>query len=306
MAENRRLIMFEGLPGTGKSTNSYFSYMQLEQIDKKVKWIHEVAHPHPVFPDFDNWASPLDKYIDVALQKWTHFTEKAIADGSEIYILDSGIFQYQIFTFLLKNAPYSKLLEFIQKLMDIIQPLNPSLIYFYRENLEDTIDFLENQRGKQSMESIYERDRSQLYYCDKPKGAEGFKQFLRDYANIAEQLYDIVNCQKILIEITNQDWKLYEDKILSFLGMERKQYLNVLPPNGVFRNETLNMEIEVKGLSIKDPEGIKRSLTPRSDTEFYVERLPVVLNFDGLDKITISGEQIIAKWTAIGTQFMKV
>jgi len=42
-----RLIILEGLPSTGKSTNSDFLRMQLERNDKKVKWIHEVAHPHP-------------------------------------------------------------------------------------------------------------------------------------------------------------------------------------------------------------------------------------------------------------------
>lgn len=46
--ENTRLIMLEGLPGTGKSTNSYFLSMQLDRKGKTVKWIHEVARPHPV------------------------------------------------------------------------------------------------------------------------------------------------------------------------------------------------------------------------------------------------------------------
>ena len=42
-----KLIMLEGLPSTGKSTNSSFLRRQLERNGKKVKWIHEVAHTHP-------------------------------------------------------------------------------------------------------------------------------------------------------------------------------------------------------------------------------------------------------------------
>lgn len=42
-----QLIMLEGLPSTGKSTNSDFLRMQLERNGKKVKWIHEVTRPHP-------------------------------------------------------------------------------------------------------------------------------------------------------------------------------------------------------------------------------------------------------------------
>lgn len=44
-----RLVMFEGLPGTGKSSNSFFSFIQLERSGQRVQWVHEVAHPHPFF-----------------------------------------------------------------------------------------------------------------------------------------------------------------------------------------------------------------------------------------------------------------
>ena len=364
--ENTRLILFEGLPGTGKSTNSYFSFIQLERNGKAIKWIHEVAWPHPVlffseanltydeydaflkmYPQsepimnhiaifrnstvaidllelewnylddigeqafhalqkFDVMTFPLNKYINVALEKWSFFTEKAIENGSGAAILDSGIFQYQLFTFVLKNAPYSALEQFIQKLIKIVKPLNPSLVYFYRENVNDTIDFLENLRGTQFMESIWERDKAEPYYRDKKKGAEGHKQFLRDYANIAMRLFEAVSCRKISIEITKQDWKTYEEEILSFLGAERMPNPDVLPPDGIFRNASLGMEIEVQGLSIKDPNGTKRILTPKSENEFYVECLPVILNFRGLNQMIISGGQICERWTTTGTQFVRV
>lgn len=196
--------------------------------------------------------------------------------------------------------------RFIHKLIDIVKPLNPSLLYFYRENARDTIDFLEKLRGKQFMESIWERDKAEPYYNDKPKGAEGHKQFLMDYANIAKQLFNIADCRKASIEITNQDWKTYEDEMLSFLGAKRKSYPNVLPANGIFRNETFAQEIEINGLLMKDPNGTERVLTPKSDCEFYVECLPVVLHFNGLEQIIISGEQICERWTTTGTQFKKV
>ena len=42
-----QLILLEGLPSTGKSTNSDFIRLQLERNGKKVKWIREVTRPHP-------------------------------------------------------------------------------------------------------------------------------------------------------------------------------------------------------------------------------------------------------------------
>lgn len=364
--ENTRLIMLEGLPGTGKSTNSYFLSMQLEREEKTAKWVHEVARPHPVlffseasltkkeydsilkaYPnsepilnkvvvfrkntigidllelewnyindigtsflqalqEYDVMTFPLDKYETVALEKWAYFTEKALENETEVYILDSSIFQYQIFTFLLKNASYKEIEQFFWKLIKIVKPLNPSLVYFYREDTQETINFLENLRGKQFMEWIWERDKDQPYYINKPREAESHKQFLIDYANIAKQLFDIADCRKTSIEITNQDWKTYENELLSFFGAKLKSHLNVLPPNGIFRNECLSQNIEVNGLSIKDPYGKMRTIIPKSNCEFYVECLPVILHFDGTEKIVISGGQICDQWTTFGTQFVRV
>ncbi|MCL2093086.1 MAG: hypothetical protein FWH12_02725 [Treponema sp.] len=45
---NTRLIMVEGLPTTGKTTNSDFLRMQLERNGKIVEWLHEDARPHPL------------------------------------------------------------------------------------------------------------------------------------------------------------------------------------------------------------------------------------------------------------------
>ena len=358
--------MLEGLPGTGKSTNSHFLSMQLGQAGKPVKWIHEVARPHPVlffdeagltheeyrsflnaYPHaepilnriavfrketvgidllelewndsgdigtgalqalraHDVWTFPLEKYAAAALEKWAFFTERALEREGEVYILDSGIFQYQIFTYLLKNAPKRELERFILKLLDIVKPLIPSLIYFYRENTGDTIAFLEKLRGTRFLEDIWERDKAEPYYQDKPKGAEGHKRFLTEYAGIAKRVFDAAGCRKASIEITGQDWRAYEDAMLSFLGMERKAYPKALPPNGVFRNGALAQEIEVDGLLMKDPHGTKRLLTPKSACEFYVECLPVVLRFTGPDRIILSGGQICERWTTSGTQFSRV
>lgn len=364
--KNTRLIMTEGLPGTGKSTNSHFLSMQIGCERKRAKWIHEVAWPHPVvffneasltyeeysyilkayphiqsvlnqtsafrkstvgvdlldiewnhiheigtaaFQDlqkYNVWTFPLDKYADFALEKWACFTEKALRNENEIYIIDSSLFQFQIFTYMWKNAPYEELEQFILKLIEIVKPLNPSLIYFYRENPQNTIDFLENLRGKQFIENMWERDKAEPYYHDKPAGAEGFKQFLLNYAETADKLFDASNCRKASVEITKQDWNTYENSILSFLGMERKPYRDSVPPNGIFRNEELNQNIEVEGLLLKDPYGTKRILTPKSDYEFYVECLPVILRFNGENQTVISGEQISERWTISGTQFVRI
>ena len=42
-----RVILLEGLPGTGKTTNSYRLFEQLVRNGREVRWLHEVSQPHP-------------------------------------------------------------------------------------------------------------------------------------------------------------------------------------------------------------------------------------------------------------------
>jgi len=355
--------MLEGLPVTGKTTNSAFIRMQLERNGKKVKWFHEVARPHPTLffdescltrdeyerllltcphaasalhsiamfrkntvgldlleaewnylsvigdaafqalKQYDVWSFPHDGYIEAALDKWADFTEKALLEPDMVYILDSSIFQYQIFRFLLNGAPYEELERFIHRLIDIVKRLNPSLIYFFRDNPEDTINHLEKDRGREFLEYIWERDKEAPYYQDKPKGAKGHIQFLRDYAHAAKMLFEAIDCIKLAVEISKADWPRYESEMLNFIGIKRIPSENIFPPNGVFKNAQLNLEIVVDGLTIKDPTGKLRALTPKTDGEFYVECLPVVLHFEKQDSLIISGLQICERWTTAGMAY---
>ena len=300
-----KLILLEGMPSTGKTTNSQFLQIQLELNGSKAKWIHEIATPHPTALYNEIGFSLNDQYKKLALEKWTRFTEKVLSSESEIYILDSAFFQYQIFWFLLNNAPYADLERFISEIFDIIKPLNPCLIYLYRKDTEATIDYLEKERGTKDLENGWERDKSQPYYRNKSKGAEGRKQFLRDYASLAGLLFDHSLCKKKSIEISKGNFAYYEKEMLSFLEIERMSCLEIMPENGVYRNEEFGFEIKVEGTVITDPYGNIRKFIPKQGNEFYAERLPVILRFEKPGEIIISGMQICERWTTIGIVYKK-
>jgi len=301
-----KLIMLEGLPATGKTTNSQFLGMQLAYNGIKAAWIHEVASPHPVlfFDEDDLWGMPLGAYKNIALEKWAAFAEEALRND-EVIILDSAVFQAQIFWFLLQNEPYKNLESFVHRLFDIVRPLHPSLIYFYREDTEATIAYLEKGRGTQFFAGIWERDRPTPYYQDKPAGAEGFKCFLRAYARWAKSLFISVVCQKAAFEVS-EGWARCKDEMLSFLGIEHMPSPEGFPQGGVYKNEVLGLEMQVDGLTMVDPVGTARRLIPKSGYEFYVERLPVVLSFETPGQLTTSGAQICERWTTTGLVYKKL
>jgi len=354
-----QLILVEGMPSTGKTTNARFMHIQLERNNMNAKWIHEVAMPHPVlffdevglthdeykkfigtYPkaadilnklavfkentvgihlpeiewsykneigndvyqallEYDVWKFPLNKYKKFALEKWAYFTERVLENRDEVYIIDSAIFQFQIFTFLFKNKPYEELQSFINQIIDVVRPLNPCLIYLYRDNTEATIDYLEKDRGTSYLDYLWNRDKAQPYYADKPPGPESFKQFLREYASMADMLFKSFSTNKLSLEISDGNWGCREDEMLSFLDINRIPSPEALPQNGAYTNEALGFVIKVDGLSIIDPCGDKRKLFPKSQNEFYVDWLPTVLRFEN-EKIIILGSQICERWTTTG------
>lgn len=255
--------------------------------------------------EFDVWKFPLDVYKKFALEKWVHFTEKALKNREEVYIIDSALFQFQIFTFLFKNRSYVELQSFINQIIEIIQPLNPCLLYLYRDNTEATIDYLEKDRGTSYLDYLWNRDKAQPYYAGKPPGAESFKQFLRDYAGMADLLFDSFPANKLSLEISDGNWGCHEDEMLSFLDINRIPNPDTFPKNGVYTNEALNFLIKVEGLSFIDPTGQTRKLFPKSHNEFYVDWLPTVLRFEDT-RIIISGSQICERWTTTGMIYSKI
>ena len=357
-----RLILLEGLPGTGKTTNSYRLYEQLVLSGRDVRWLHEVSQPHPTlffseacltkeeYPLFlekypetaamlssiaeirattvgidyltaarrlpgqesaawyrellrhDVMDFPLDRYEPTAYEKWEAFAQAASQEDT-IYILDSAIFQYQIFTYLLNGAEYPRLAGFVRGIMHMLRPLRPALIFLYRENTEDSIAFIEKQRGIRDLESTWERDKERPYYRNKQQDVTAFFDFLKDYADCAARLYDESECEKMKIEITAQDWGLYEAEMLRFVGIARQDAPTYKAKDGTYVNAALGASFSIKDGILTDPEGARRRLSPKSQTEFFIEGLPETLFFFAEDSARLCGQQIIPQWSEEGTVY---
>lgn len=362
---NTQLVLIEGMPSTGKTTNSRMLQIQMERNHMESEWVHEVAMPQPVlffdevgftyeefslflekYPEvseilksiaifrkktievnlnninwyhkdkfskeayealleYDTWKFSVERYKKFALDKWTYFTEQALKNSGRIFVIDSAVFQFQIFTFLFQNLPFTQLQEFVEQLTDIIRPLNPVLLFLYRDNVETTIQYLEKDRGVGYLDYMYERDKKEPYYCNKPAGAEGFKHFLRDYNTLANKLFEAFPERKLSLEISKGNWPELEDRMLTFLDLKRQQSVDACPKDGIYKNDELDLVIRIDHFTMVDPLGKERKLITKNQNEFYVDWLPVCLLFKG-NHLVISGSQICDQWTTTGLIYTKV
>ena len=95
--------------------------------------------------------------------------------------------------------------------------------------------------------------------------------FRKDATDLASRLYDESECQKLKIEITAQDWSLYETEMLRFLGIAHQDAPSCQAKNGTYVNAALGTSISIKNGILTDPEGARRRLSPKTPTEFFIE-----------------------------------
>lgn len=96
---NAKLIMIEGIPGSGKSTTAQFISQIMLQKGYSHKWWYEEEQGHPVYiyDDHTTMQQIVDdltngKYRDIikrALKRWQEFAA-AVQASSEIIIADSS------------------------------------------------------------------------------------------------------------------------------------------------------------------------------------------------------------------------
>ncbi|GAB6991953.1 P-loop NTPase family protein [Paenibacillus pini] len=257
----------------------------------------------------DAWNCTVEEYMDIALEKWRVFAKKAAEEPEQVVLLDSCIFQYQIFTFQLANAPKHMLAHFTDALWEIVMPLQPKLIMLYRNSVTDAIDHLRQVRGEAFFQLIWNRDRHRPYYMHRPDQVDSYFDFLADYHLLAQELYEKAPCPKLSIDVTSGDWPIYEHQLLSFCGLTPIQDTPTTFDEGEFSNSQLGLTLKVERIADEyfmiDPSGHPHKLHPRSSKEFYIRDLPVILTMDSENKIIMGGSDLISRWTETGLIYQR-
>lgn len=344
-----RLILIEGLPGSGKSTFGQFIGLQLKRNKINAEWYNECELNHPVqfeyeagfskaefdklleefnvysdllqkeaierggryfinyidltrkhgntldsklidsLSQYDVFEGCAERYMDMSLKKWECFVEKLIKSDVTV-VLESSIFQVQVNCLRTKTS-FNIIDIFINKLLEIISPLNPVMIYFYQNDTKFALERAVQCKGDSWLDFISQR-RS---FDEQVKRFDKRKQF--EYG-----IFNGLCIRKLLIENTKNEWRKYEDQILAFLDLrfvsddEEIRYdlqnLTGRYQNARFSNDytdKYNLYIE-NGCLVDKESG--RKLVQKDHLIFCVQGLPTELQF------TLEGEKV--KGFAIG------
>ena len=224
-----KLILVEGLPGSGKSTMGQFLESQLADRSIPVTWWYEEQKYHPlyVFNDGDSIRQVVDdifsgrhqRVIEAILDRWRGFAAQ-LEESDGVVILDSCLYGYLTWTLFPADVPTSVIVEYVQEVEAILRPLDPLLIYLFQNDVALALNRLGLARGGAWSDEMVRRDTSTPYARRRGLvGLDGYHEFWRSYQALSNELFERSAFDRIKVEVSAGDWGRYESEVLAFLEL---------------------------------------------------------------------------------------
>jgi hypothetical protein len=216
-----RLVIVEGIMGSGKSTTMRFIAKCLQTTGRQALPVHERTDPHPVraTDELEHWFEPWRDVTPAqlaarALAKWGEFVE-TMRSCAVVPVMDGQLFHGDVTHLLLMEAEPALISNYIQALAAIIAPLNPFVLYLWQEDVEKAVRTVCAERGDEWID--YQVNwKLAAPYCVRRgfAGLEGLIALYRDYRRTTDDLFERLPVAKLAIENSGRDWPTYERQIL--------------------------------------------------------------------------------------------
>jgi len=215
-----RLILVEGLPGSGKSTTAQYVYDQVRRNGGRARWYYEDETPHPVAATKGvQRPRGFKEFSQAALARWRDLVSRTRRSG-ETAIIDAHFFQDTIIALLRANVKRALIADHIRAVAEICQPLQPSLVYLHQPEYAAALRRLLDQRGER-IEQLYihRNDHSRYAQRRNLSGFDGLVHFYLDMRAMMEQLVEGLDMPSLSIDCTDRDWPAYYGKAGEFLAL---------------------------------------------------------------------------------------
>jgi thymidylate kinase len=230
--DHSRLVIVEGVMGSGKSTLSKVIARRLRQQRYRSKLFSESFRDHPtsVTRTLTHWQKiwiehTPETFIAQSLRNWEAFVANT-RPTKKVYIFDGQFFHGDMTSLFIANPPRQQIIDYIDQLVEIIQPLRPVFIYLYQTDVAWGLERTAAVRGERFLR------RQAAWKVDSPYCAErgytgipGLIQLYRDYRSLTDDLYTRLPIPKLAIENSAGNWAQDEQQALAFLGLDESANL---------------------------------------------------------------------------------
>jgi len=221
---NTKLIIVDGHSSVGKSSISKSVYKQIT-LDHDAYWLHEECENHPIrhkefsFEELDT-VEGMESNRTGMLKKWMDFRESIKSSGK--VCVTEGCFLHAYDRYFIHSLwNDDDIATYSSQVLDVINELNPVLVFLYRPDLRKSLEKAFIARGKWWRDLILRRDDLHVYFRDHEYVDENSMFAAIEYEQIKMmELFDRLQCSKIKIDTSEEQWDQYVQEIIAFLGLE--------------------------------------------------------------------------------------
>lgn len=221
-----RLVIVEGIMGSGKSTTMRLIADRLQEAGQRALPIHERTDPHPVraTDELEHWFEPWRDatsrdLADRALRRWAAFVQATQTDTA-IPVMDGQLFHGDLTHLLLMDAGPALIADYVYALSEIIAPLDPFVLYLWQKDIDEAIRVVCAQRGPEWVDYQVGWKLAGPYCVRRGwTGLDGLIALYRDYRRTTDDLFQQLPLAKLAIENSGREWSAYERQMLQAMRL---------------------------------------------------------------------------------------
>lgn len=310
-----KLIIVEGIPGSGKSTTARFLSLQSERNGNSTHLLHETTYDHPILIA-ETIRTPV-AWMKQYLSNWDLFLEEH-RDQKTTFVMESVLFQAPILHLLHMDLDKEAIIRFIESICARLTDLDFHLVYLYQDDPMCGIKRMMSERGGVNwLNATFEDFKQEPYYVNRGQtNPESHLDFLMDYAPLAGIANSLCSPWSLPIENTNWDWSSYYQSIVdyfcwSFVPNPIIPYTELKKYVGVYYNEELNEHIHI-GLKDGQLFGFgDRQLKPKDWSTFYLDYVSIRIHFNlgpsgRCSEMIVKEKDLFGNRRDEGTKFVRI
>jgi thymidylate kinase len=135
---NAKLILVDGIPGSGKSVVAQTINRQLREADQPVRWLYEEELGHAMFlfrdsatldeVTHDLFSGAHARVVAAAIEKWRRYAAEE-RHASITVVADGAFFGYLTWTLHYLDRPEAEIRAYVQSMQNALTALAFQLIY---------------------------------------------------------------------------------------------------------------------------------------------------------------------------------
>jgi thymidylate kinase len=211
-----KLIIVEGLTGSGKSTTAHFIARQLAYNGVAATWLHEGELPHPILIDLD---TSIESYMTRIRDNWAAFVDQ-VRSSPRVRVVEGCFFNNLLETLWAYKVERSEIMQFAAELQALGEPLNPTLIYLVQSDVEQALVRNFGNRGTDFRTFVI--DLATTTPLAQQRGWEGYAgmvHYWQAFVALTDELFERFPYRKVKIDNTAGDWDDCNRQVMACLSM---------------------------------------------------------------------------------------